>query len=78
MVCTSSMSVNHHYALRNSVGEEYCTEHFRNQSGNLKSGNEGSKSTWSVCVCVCVCVCLNTSGILCSDKMSENLGVIII
>ena len=30
-----------------------------------------------VCVCVCVCV-FNTSGILCSDKMSENLGVIII
>lgn len=73
MVCTFSMSVNHHYALQNSLGEEYCTEYFRNQCGNLKSGNEGSKSTWSVCVCV-----FNTSGILCSDKMSENLGVIII
>ena len=33
----------------------------------------------NMCVCVCVCVCVfNTSGILCSDKMSENLGVIIV
>ena len=31
----------------------------------------------NMCVCVCVCV-FNTSGILCSDKMSENLGVIIV